>query len=68
MPVAALWPALPLLIPGTIAHLTPLQWLAVPVGIGWGALLGGQAGRAALGRLERREPEIFARVRAPVAA
>ena len=68
VPAAALWPALTLLIPGTIAHLTWLQWLAVPVGIAWGALLGRQTGRAALRRLENYAPEIFARLRASLPA
>ena len=64
VPAVALWPALALLIVGAIAHLTWLQWLAVPVGIGWGAGLGRQTGRAALRRLDRHAPEIFARLRA----
>jgi ABC-2 type transport system permease protein len=64
VPLVALWPALALLIVGTVAHLTWLQWLAVPVGIGWGAGLGRQTGRAALRRLDRDAPEIFARLRA----
>ena len=63
VPAVALWPALALLIPGAIAHLTWLQWLAVPAGIGWGVLLGWQSGRVALRRLDRQAPEIFARLR-----
>jgi ABC-2 type transport system permease protein len=52
-----------LLLAGQLGHSTALKWLAVPAGIGWGALLCWWAGRTAEQRLAARGPEIFARLR-----
>jgi len=52
-----------LLLAGQLGHSTALKWLAVPVGIGWGALLCWWSGRTAEQRLAAHGPEIFARVR-----
>jgi ABC-2 type transport system permease protein len=67
VPAVALFPAAALLITGRAAHLPWLAWLAVPVGIAWGALLGWRSGQLAQRRLERQAPEIFSRLRAPAA-
>ena len=66
VPAVTLFPAGALLIAGAAGHLLWLQWLAVPAGIGWGALLGWRCGQLAQRRLERRAPEIFSRLRTPV--
>ena len=63
LPVVVLFPALALLVPGTIFHSLLLRWLAVPVAIGWAAFLSRRSARAAVRRLESRGPEIFARTR-----
>ena len=67
VPAAALFPVAALLIAGTAGHLLWLQWLAVPAGIAWGALLGGRCGQLAQRRLDQQAPEIFSRVRGPAA-
>jgi ABC-2 type transport system permease protein len=64
VPAAALFPAVALLLAGGAWHLRWLQWLAVPAGLAWGALLGWWSGRAAQRRLEHQAPEIFSRLRA----
>jgi ABC-2 type transport system permease protein len=63
VPVIALWPAAALLVPGALAHLVVVRWLALPAELGWSVLLYGWAGRSALRRLEARGPELFSRVR-----
>jgi ABC-2 type transport system permease protein len=63
LPVVVLFPAVALLVPGTIIHSLLLRWLAVPVAIGWAAFLSRRSARAAVRRLETRGPEIFARTR-----
>ncbi len=63
LPVVVLFPAVALLVPGTIVHSLLLRWLAVPVAIGWAALLSRRSARAAVRRLETQGPEIFARTR-----
>ncbi|MCX4750286.1 hypothetical protein OG455_33040 [Kitasatospora sp. NBC_01287] len=65
LPVITLLPAAALLIAGTAAGVGALEWLAVPVGIGWGALLCWWLGRVAQQRLETRGPELFSLVRRP---
>ena len=40
-----------------------LSWLAVPIGLAWGAFLCWRSVRLAQQRLENHGPEIFARVR-----
>jgi ABC-2 type transport system permease protein len=67
LPAAALFPAAALLITGQAAHLPWLEWLAVPLGIAWAALLGGRSAHLAQRRLERQAPEIFSRLRTPAA-
>ena len=67
IPVIVLFPAAALLIPGAIGHSLLLRWLAVPVAIAWAAFLSWYCTGAAVRRLETRGPEIFTRVRAPVA-
>ncbi|WP_425556260.1 hypothetical protein, partial [Kitasatospora nipponensis] len=64
-PVLTLGPALALLIAGTASGEPAVRWLAVPVALGWGALLCWGLGRLAVRRLERRGPELFAQVRKP---
>ncbi len=63
LPVVVLFPAVALLVPGTIVHSLLLRWLAVPVAIGWAAFLSRRSARAAVRRLETQGPEIFARTR-----
>ncbi len=63
LPVVVLFPAVALLVPGTIDHSLLLRWLAVPVAIGWAAFLSRRSARAAVRRLETRGPEIFAGTR-----
>jgi hypothetical protein len=67
LPAVALFPAAALLITGRAAHLLWLEWLAVPLGIAWGALLGWRSAHLAQRRLERQAPEIFSRLRTPAA-
>jgi hypothetical protein len=65
LPVVILVPAIALLIAGTATHSLALRWLAVPVGLVWGALLCWRSVQLAQQRLESHGPEIFARVRTP---
>ncbi|WP_329562507.1 hypothetical protein [Kitasatospora sp. NBC_01266] len=65
LPVLALLPSAALLISGAVAGSNLLEWTAVPVGIGWGALLCWWLGRVAQQRLETRGPELFSMVRKP---
>ncbi|WP_329579080.1 hypothetical protein OG500_10610 [Kitasatospora sp. NBC_01250] len=63
--LVTLAPPLVPLIAGAATGSGALSWLAVPVGLGWGALLCWGLGRLALRRLERRGPEVFALARTP---
>ena len=63
LPVITLLPAVALLVAGTIAQDVAVRWLAVPVGLAWGAFLCWRSVRLAQQRLESHGPEIFARVR-----
>jgi ABC-2 type transport system permease protein len=63
IPALTLFPALALLIAGSVAHQPALRWLAVPTAIGWAVLLCRWSSRAAENRLITRGPEIFALVR-----
>jgi ABC-2 type transport system permease protein len=65
LPVITLLPAVALLVAGTVTHDVAVRWLAVPVGLAWGALLCWRSVRLAQQRLESHGAEIFARVRAP---
>ena len=65
LPVITLLPAVALLVAGTVTHDVAVRWLAVPVGLAWGAFLCWRSVRLAQQRLESHGPEIFARVRAP---
>ncbi|MER5640768.1 hypothetical protein ABT095_27940 [Kitasatospora sp. NPDC002227] len=65
LPLVATLPAVALLITGAVAGSGALEWLAVPVGIGWGALLCWWLGKVAQQRLETRGPELFSLVRRP---
>jgi ABC-2 type transport system permease protein len=67
LPVVVLFPAAALLFAGTVAHSTPLRWLAVPVAIGWATWLSLRCAEGAARRLESRGPEIFSLARAPAA-
>ncbi|MHA6757733.1 hypothetical protein [Streptacidiphilus sp. PAMC 29251] len=63
LPVLALLPAAVLLITGTAGHSATLEWMALPIGIGWGALLWWGLGRAAQHRLQAGGPELFTSIR-----
>lgn len=62
LPVAALWPAAALLIPGALGHLTWLGWLAVPVEAAYSWLLLRGLAASTLRRVQHKGPEIFGRV------
>ena len=63
LPVAALLPAMALLVAGSTGHSAVLSWLAVPVGVGWGGLLWWGLGRIAQRRLESEGPELLTAIR-----
>ena len=65
LPVITLLPAVALLAVGTVTHNVAVRWLAVPVGLTWGAFLCWRSVRLAQQRLESHGPEIFTRVRPP---
>jgi ABC-2 type transport system permease protein len=65
LPVVAALPAAPLLIAGSAGGSSVIAWLAVPVGVVWGAALCRYGGRFSQSRLEARGPELFQAVRNP---
>lgn len=65
LPLTTLLPPVALLVAGTVTHDEAVCWLAVPVGLAWGAFLCWRSVRLAQQWLETHGPEIFARVRAP---